>query len=179
MIVVCPRSHSTLLLSFNHDAPTSGHWVFNWPTSAPALLHIEVRWVGLSVGRSFGTPSLCDAAQSSTMEELLPRRPGQPALDIAGLYHKSHTPCPSMPLHVPHGHVVLCALLAPVGAGWFKCAQITGQGSKYSQQASPRSPLQQGPGPALPKPPRNPPVLPPFKHVLQLVPAHVVLQIQV
>lgn len=56
------------------------------------------------------------------------------------LPHVAH----SMPLHVPHGHVVLCTLLALVGAGWFKCAQITGQGSKYSQQASPRSPLQQG-----------------------------------
>lgn len=89
--------------SFNHDAPISGHWVFNWPTSAPASC------ISRSVGRCAFT---MQCGSMLIHEKLLPRPCGQHALDISSL-----TPRRTL---IPHGHVVLCTLLALAGRDAFK-----------------------------------------------------------
>ena len=53
-------------------------------------------------------------------EKLLPRPSRQHAPDIAGL-------TPRRTSHAPRS----CRTVCSVGAGWSRCVQITGQGSKY------------------------------------------------
>lgn len=112
---------------------------------------------------------LCNAAQPSSTKSY--------SLDLLASMHLISRVLPHVAQAMPHGRVVLCALLALAGRDAFKLQDRAV--NTNCKRARDRRFTKAWSSATLPKPPRNPPVLPPFKQARQLVPAHVVLQIKV
>lgn len=120
----------------------------NWPTSAPA--HCKPTSY-VSVSRSAGR-FVYALTMSAMRLNALPCTAAARSLDpLALLARLASMHCIEYRESYPTSHVLLphgpCRTVHSIGAGWpagLEYAQITGQASKYPQQANPRSPLQRG-----------------------------------